>query len=203
MGNSSIFEVNPDSAEPHGAAVLVVPGIADILDVRAELQADGVVAGLPRQLCAVEHLENLLVPVAQSSVTQQEATPAGHQIVPVRSGKSFGDGGDSQSVLTARPVSARNLRAHAGNLINFSERETLRLAIVPPEAHEQTGLTVIGERLLEIDAGSRLVATRAVVRRDIRHGSVLGRNGKCFSVDPHARCVPIRQQTYDGPRWQP
>jgi hypothetical protein len=63
-------------------------------------------------------------------------------------------------------VHTADLASEAHLVIDFGEGKTLRLPVVPTQPREDPGLTVVGERLLDVDSKPRLVTSGPIVRDD-------------------------------------
>src|SRR5262245_13388140 len=114
---------------PHGpygdrAAVAVVSRVVDPLEVDAH---DDPLADLQ----AVVRLDDLLVPVAQRSVADDEAQAARSQIVAVGIRQTVEDDGQSETVLRPAPARPFPDQARSHRSVNLGERPRFRLAVVP------------------------------------------------------------------------
>src|ERR1700733_3899841 len=158
-----MFGVEADPEERYRAARGVESRIADELVVRGELQ----VRPANRQLQPVVGLQDLLVRVVEAAVSQEKAVPAGGEILAMPGREAFGDGGGADDIVGTIPVGAGELGAEACQLVDFRERKTFRLAVIPAETRKEAGRALIGERLLDVHSKTVLRAPVRIVGNDV------------------------------------
>src|SRR5260221_3208565 len=123
------LEVNTARVEGGGPPVRVVGGIADALGIERE---ERVLA----ERHAVIGLDDLLRPIVDAALSDEEAEPARGDVVAMRARQLVANERDAHPAFRASPALARELRADRDGAIDLRERVRLRLAVVPARAHE-------------------------------------------------------------------
>ncbi len=155
-------DVHADGFDQHRAAVLVVAGMID------ELQVKRVVDSAPGVQVVVA-LEDVFAGVVQVAVAQQKAQAAIAQIVLVIALDGVRDEGDAELVVGARAGVAGVVAAEGDSLVDLGVGEGLVLAFVPADACEDA--EICGQLLLGVEAeavfdGAELRVLCDVRRRD-------------------------------------
>src|SRR6266480_2322047 len=143
--------MEPKAEEVRRAAVAVISRVRDALI------SEGKVC-LLRDRQAVKDFENPLRRVIQAPVTEEEAQPAGGEIIAMRPRKRIDVSRDTNGVFGMTPSAPFNERTRRERTINLREHESLGFAVTPARANVRADifadldLCTDSEPLLELGA---------------------------------------------------
>src|SRR5271170_6533021 len=137
------FDVRPERRDQNRPSILVVSGINNILQIRAQLESSP-------HMRSVIALYQVFAAVSQSSIPQNKTEPAQGKVLRVYGGNGIGCEGDSGAVEVPLPRWTEHDDAARKGLVNFRKRPRFGFAVVPSEAPPASDIWSYG--LLEIDA---------------------------------------------------
>ncbi len=128
-GGSSEVDVHAHRFNQHRAAILVVAGVVDVLEIERVIDAAPGVQ-------VVVALQNVFAGVVQFAVAEEKAEAAELQVVLMIFFDGVGDEGQAELVVGARPRAAGVVAAERDGLVDLGVGVGLVLAFVPADAGE-------------------------------------------------------------------
>src|SRR5260221_3942715 len=139
---SSKCQMHTQAEDRHGAAIAVVGGVIDALEV------EGYIDSLA-QFAVVVQLQDFFRAVVEPAVADDETEATGCQEVAVRVGQSVDHPGNAGFVLRPPPTRAFEQQAGRDRFIDLRERPAFGLTVVPAGTEE--GAQVARQLLLEVE----------------------------------------------------
>src|SRR5437870_495990 len=154
----SILDVQADAGNGDGAAIAIIRGVVDPLEVEGDVNP---LTQLPIVIC----LKNLLGAVVEPAIADYKAQSAGGQIGAMARGQVIDHQRQAHLVLGPAPTFALEEHPQSGGAVNFSERPGLVVAVIPTQAGKDAQL--LADFLLPVDAEA-VADTIGPRRRDVR-----------------------------------
>src|SRR5208337_2930348 len=151
----SMVPVHAYRADLYGAALGVVRGVDDLLEVERHHDSG-------RYLPGVVRLQNLFQTILQPAVADDEAQAPGLQVIAMRTGYSIEDPSQADPVVWPAPAAPAHDKACACRPVDLGKGPRLGVAVVPTQPAEEAD--VVGDLLVDADATAVLVAIGARLR---------------------------------------
>src|SRR6267378_1418209 len=175
--------MEPKTEKVRRAAVAVIARVRDALISEGDVR-------LLHDRQAVEDFENLLRRVIQTPVAEEEAQPAGGEIIAMRPRKPIDVSRNTYGVFGTTPSAPFNERTRRERTINLREHESLGLAVTPARAHVRADILADLDLCTDPEPLLRLrVAHQRHIRRDRRSSAQSDR----VTVFARANAIAERQ----------
>src|SRR5579862_131845 len=184
------INVEAGAGSEHWAAIFVVAGIIDVLQIEGGEETAPEVRG-------VESLDNFFGAVSEIAITEEKSEAAEREIFLVGFDDAIGDEDGSHSVIAPLPAIAFRKSAKLNGAVHFGVFVGFVAAIAPAEAAENAKLR--RDFLLEIQAEAVTVAPFAASADDIRYRRLaILEIAKRLFVVAHVRLIQIAEEADDA-----
>src|SRR5208282_5411947 len=131
--------MNSESGHARWSAIVVVSGVADVLEIGAYLYV------FPN-LNAIIHLANLFWTIVQCTVAEIKPAAAKGKIISVLRRKAIDRYTDTKAIIRSLPAGSGNLCTKCRRLVDLGISKGFLLAIVPAEPNKEACFPIIGQR---------------------------------------------------------